>query len=69
MREITGEYKGFKYDISFVSDAEKTICVFAIILQGEIVDIRSEVFRMLPLGADGERAILQALPKHSDQIA
>lgn len=68
MREITGEYKGFKYDISFVSDVEKTICVFVVALQDEIIDIRSEIFRRLPAGADGEQAILQVIHSHIDGL-
>lgn len=27
MRELAGEYNGFQYDMSFIPDGEKTICV------------------------------------------
>lgn len=67
MRELTGAYNGFQYDISFVADDEKTVCVFAILLRGEIVDLRSEVFRQLPAGAEGELAIRQAIEDHFDR--
>lgn len=30
MKELKGDYKGFQYDISFVGNAEQTVCVFAI---------------------------------------
>ena len=67
MRELTGEYNGFQYDISFIPDGEKTICVFAIAQGGEIVDLRSEVFRQLPVGAEGELTIRQAIKDHIDR--
>lgn len=67
MRELTGEYNGFQYDISFIADDEKTICVFAIVLKGEIIDLRSEVFRQLPAGAEGELTLRQAIQDHIDR--
>jgi hypothetical protein len=68
MREFTGEYKGFQYEISFVADAEKTICVFAIALKDEIIDLRSEVFQQLPGGPDGESVIRQIVHDHIDRL-
>ena len=68
MRELTGEYKGFQYDISFVSDTEKTICVFAIAFREEIIDIRSEVFLQLPAGDEGDSVIRRAIQDHIDRL-
>ncbi|WNL44514.1 hypothetical protein RKE25_13855 [Dyella sp. BiH032] len=69
MRELTGEYNGFQYDMSFIPDGEKTICVFAIAYGGEIVDLRSEIFHQLPAGVEGELAIRQAIQDHIDRWA
>ena len=69
MKELKGDYKGFQYDISFVGNAEQTVCVFAIRSGEDIVDIRSEMFLGLPAGADGEQAIRQRIHDHIDSLA
>jgi len=69
MKELKGEHKGFQYDISFVGDAQRTVCVFAVRAGADIVDIRSEVFLKLPLGAAGEQVIRQRVHEHIDQLA
>lgn len=69
MKEMTGVYKGYHYDISFVSDVYRTICVFAITSRGEIIDIRSDVLPRALDAADEETAIHARIHAHIDTLA
>ena len=68
MKELKGHYKGFHYDISFIGNAEHTVCVCAIRSGEHIVDIRSERFLALPAGLAGELAIRQRIHDHIDSL-